>query len=191
MISMAWTGAFMWCIPILGWRYFVNNGKKLQPGNITSYIVTLSTNIFIQQRFQIPISSLFSIFFSDNVCDTEFASDMTFKVVTSIFNFYIPTACMVGLNAKIFLAIKRRSKDIEQFGAYSASGAVSAKPAERQPKNLTKTSPHSALKSTCGIRSSKELPMTNIAEAMVRAASLGKRCSLRRPKQQKSASPSR
>ena len=52
MISMAWTGAFMWCIPILGWRYFVNNGKKLQPGNITSYIVTLSTNIFIlQQRF--------------------------------------------------------------------------------------------------------------------------------------------
>ena len=116
---------------------------------------------------------------------------MTFKVVTSIFNFYIPTACMVGLNAKIFLAIKRRSKDIEQFGAYSASGAVSAKPAERQPKNLTKTSPHSAPKGTCGIRSSKELPMTNIAEAMHRAASLGKRCSLRRPKQQKSASPSR
>ena len=32
MIGMAWTGGFMWCIPILGWRYFVNNGKKLQPG---------------------------------------------------------------------------------------------------------------------------------------------------------------
>ena len=159
--------------------------------NQVSLLVTLSTNNFIYLLFFIPISSLLSTFFSDNVCDTEFATDMTFKVVTSIFNFYIPTACMVGLNAKIFLAIKRRTKDIEQFGAYSASGAVSAKPAERQPKNLAKTSPHSALKGTCGIRSSKELPMTNIAEAMHRAASLGKRCSLRRPKQQKSASPSR
>ena len=50
MISMAWSGAFMWCIPILGWRYFVNNGKKLQPGNLISCIVTLSTNILILQQ---------------------------------------------------------------------------------------------------------------------------------------------
>ena len=34
MIGMAWTGGFMWCIPILGWRYFVNNGEKLQPGKV-------------------------------------------------------------------------------------------------------------------------------------------------------------
>ena len=32
MIAMAWTGGFMWFIPILGWRYFVNGGKRQQPG---------------------------------------------------------------------------------------------------------------------------------------------------------------
>ena len=127
---------------------------------------------------------------SDTVCDTEFATDMTFKVVTSIFNFYIPTACMVFLNAKIFLAIKRRTKDIEQFGAYTASGNVSAKPAERKPKNVATTLPNSAPPGTCGIKNMKELPMTNIAEAMHRAASIaGKRCSLRRSKRYKSSGP--
>ena len=125
--------------------------------------------------------------FSDTVCDTEFATAMTFKVVTSIFNFYIPTACMVFLNVRIFLAIKRRTKDIEQFGAYTASGGVSAKPAERKPKEDTNNSPLN----TCGIRTSTELPMANIAEAMHRAASFaGKRCSLRRSKRYKSSGPS-
>merc|ERR1719419_1759285 len=62
----------------------------------------------------------------DTECDTEFASNMTFKAVTSIINFYIPTICMVCLYVKIFLAIKRRSKDIARFGAYTASGGASA-----------------------------------------------------------------
>ena len=60
---------------------------------------------------------------SDHVCDTEFASNMTFKVVTSILNFYIPTAFMVVLNVKIFLVILRRSKDIDRLGACAASSA--------------------------------------------------------------------
>ena len=128
-------------------------------------------------------------FISDTVCDTEFATDMTFKVVTSIFNFYIPTACMVFLNAKIFLAIKRRTKDIEQFGAYTASGRVSAKPAERKPKDSEGVTEF-GVKGACGIQTSKELPMTNIAEAMHRAASFaGKRCSIRRSKRYKSSGP--
>ena len=52
-----------------------------------------------------------------HVCETEFATNMTFKVVTSILNFYIPTTCMIVLYVRIFLAIKRRSKDIERLGA--------------------------------------------------------------------------
>jgi hypothetical protein len=139
-------------------------------------------------------SLVYFLFVLDTVCDTEFATDMTFKVVTSIFNFYLPTGVMVFLNAKIFLAIKRRTKDIEQFGAYTATGGVSAKPAERKPKNVAATLPHSAPPGTCGIKTSKELPMTNIAEAMHRAATIatyaGKRCSLRRSKRYKSSGPS-
>ncbi len=57
-----------------------------------------------------------------HVCETEFATNMTFKVVTSIINFYIPTTCMTVLYVRMFLAIKRRSQDIERFGAYTASG---------------------------------------------------------------------
>ena len=51
---------------------------------------------------------------------------MTFKSVTSIINFYIPTTCMVFLYVKIFLAIKQRSNDITKFGAYTSSGGPSA-----------------------------------------------------------------
>lgn len=40
---------------------------------------------------------------------------MTFKVVTSILNFYIPTSCMVVLYVRIFLAIRRRSRDIHRL----------------------------------------------------------------------------
>ena len=49
---------------------------------------------------------------------------MTFKVVTSILNFYIPTVIITVLYVRIFLAIKRRSQDIVKFGAYTASGNV-------------------------------------------------------------------
>ena len=51
---------------------------------------------------------------------------MTFKVVTAILNFYIPTTCMVVLYVRIFLAIKRRSNDIARLGLNYASGAASA-----------------------------------------------------------------
>ena len=60
------------------------------------------------------------------MCDTEFASNMTFKAVTSIINFYIPTACMICLYVRIFMAIKQRSNDIAKFGAYTASGGQPA-----------------------------------------------------------------
>ena len=41
-------------------------------------------------------------------------------MITAIFNFYIPTTCMVVLYVKIFLAIKRRSKEIEKMTAFQS-----------------------------------------------------------------------
>ena len=71
------------------------------------------------------------IIFSENVCDTEFATNITFKVVTSILNFYIPTALITALYVRIFIAIKQRSKDICKFGAYTASGMKPSGPKPR------------------------------------------------------------
>ena len=68
---------------------------------------------------------------SENVCDTEFATNITFKVVTSILNFYIPTALITALYVRIFIAIKQRSKDICKFGAYTASGIQPSGPKPR------------------------------------------------------------
>lgn len=59
---------------------------------------------------------------------------MTFKVVTSILNFYIPTVIITCLYVRIFIAIKQRSKDIVRFGAYTASGVTSTK-AKKTEKN--------------------------------------------------------
>lgn len=71
----------------------------------------------------------------DHVCDTEFATNMTFKVVTSILNFYIPTTCMIVLNVRIFLAIRRRTYDIEKIGAYTTgNGKVSKDKDKREQK---------------------------------------------------------
>ena len=43
-------------------------------------------------------------------CDTEYAKNSLFKVVTAFFNFYLPLAVMYILYLRIFLAIKKRSK---------------------------------------------------------------------------------
>ena len=59
---------------------------------------------------------------ADGKCETEFANNMTFKVVTSILNFYIPTACMVVIYVRIYLVIKRRSREVELFGGGGGSG---------------------------------------------------------------------
>lgn len=59
---------------------------------------------------------------------------MTFKVVTAIFNFYIPTTCMIFLYVRIFMAIKRRSEDIDRIGAYSSVGGA-ANRTEVEPGN--------------------------------------------------------
>ena len=32
MIALAWTGASMWMVPVLGWHHFVLEGVKKQPG---------------------------------------------------------------------------------------------------------------------------------------------------------------
>lgn len=71
------------------------------------------------------------------MCETAFATNMPFKVVTSILNFYIPTVIITVLYVRIFIAIKQRSKDIVKFGAYTASGvtSISAKKSIKRQQN--------------------------------------------------------
>ncbi|XP_052212119.1 histamine H1 receptor-like [Dreissena polymorpha] len=45
-----------------------------------------------------------------NVCDTEYAKNSAFKVVTAFFNFYLPLAIMYCLYWKIFQEIRKRSE---------------------------------------------------------------------------------
>lgn len=45
-----------------------------------------------------------------NVCDTEYATNTSLKIITSILNFYLPLAVMYALYTKIFLEIRHRSK---------------------------------------------------------------------------------
>ena len=59
-------------------------------------------------------------------CETEFVNNITFKVVTSILNFYIPTACMIVLYVRIYLVIKRRSREVELFGGSGGGGGRGA-----------------------------------------------------------------
>lgn len=45
-----------------------------------------------------------------NTCDTEFASDMVLKIITAIFNFYLPLSIMFILYGRIFQEIKKRTQ---------------------------------------------------------------------------------
>ncbi|XP_059470920.1 histamine H1 receptor-like isoform X4 [Neocloeon triangulifer] len=45
-----------------------------------------------------------------DVCETEFAANVAFKVTAAIFNFYFPTVLMVYLYGRIFFEIKKRSR---------------------------------------------------------------------------------
>ncbi|XP_061186587.1 histamine H1 receptor-like [Saccostrea echinata] len=44
-----------------------------------------------------------------NVCDTEYAKDSIFKVVTAFFNYFLPLAIMYSLYGKVFHEIRKRS----------------------------------------------------------------------------------
>ncbi|XP_074645795.1 histamine H1 receptor-like [Tubulanus polymorphus] len=46
----------------------------------------------------------------DNVCDTEYATDTVFKVITALFNYYIPLTIMFILYGNIFHEIRKRSE---------------------------------------------------------------------------------
>ena len=45
-----------------------------------------------------------------HVCDTEYATNSAFKVVTALLNFYLPLIIMYSLYSKIFVEIKKRSQ---------------------------------------------------------------------------------
>ena len=71
----------------------------------------------VQSVFQILADLLNILKFMQRMNVPCSAGNVPFKVITAIFNFYIPTTCMVVLYVKIFLAIKRRSKEMEKMTA--------------------------------------------------------------------------
>ncbi|CAH1783886.1 unnamed protein product [Owenia fusiformis] len=56
-----------------------------------------------------------------NVCDTEYAQNKLLKIVTGIFNFYVPLGIMFVLYGKIFWEIKKRAKF--EIGQRNVGGA--------------------------------------------------------------------
>ena len=95
MIVLAWLASSSWLA--LFWVWW----GAAKPGELSvSYVVLVICSTF-----------------QDDVCKTEFAANVPFKVISAIFNFYIPTTCMVVLYVRIFLAIKDRSREMEMMTA--------------------------------------------------------------------------
>ena len=46
-------------------------------------------------------------------CDTEFAHNVAFKILTALVNFYIPMAVMLFLYSRIFAEILKRSENVD------------------------------------------------------------------------------
>lgn len=57
-----------------------------------------------------------------DVCDTEYAKNSIFKIVTAFFNFYLPLTVMYILYFRIFIAIRKRSEF--ELGQRSQGGKV-------------------------------------------------------------------
>ncbi|OQV19563.1 putative Histamine H1 receptor [Hypsibius exemplaris] len=69
-------------------------------------------------------------------CDTEFADEQVFKVLTAIFNFYVPMAAMIALYGRIFHEIKLRAKSFEEANSAVTHSSSQRKkdPSEKAPK---------------------------------------------------------
>ncbi|GFR83798.1 orphan G-protein coupled receptor 30 [Elysia marginata] len=59
-------------------------------------------------------------------CDTEYAKNSLFKVITAFFNFYLPLSVMFILYFRIFIAIRKRSK-FEMGHRYPGGTVISFK----------------------------------------------------------------
>ena len=45
MITMAWIGASMWFIPVLGWNQILRRGKSQLPGNFLHFLFCLKAKM--------------------------------------------------------------------------------------------------------------------------------------------------
>lgn len=89
-VLIVWLISSLWIIPINLWSYFFKNKQK----------ISIENNIF--QR-----------------CSTDFETEKIFKIVTTIFNFYIPCIGMIAIYSKIFITIIKRSRS--EIGAFCYS----------------------------------------------------------------------
>ena len=70
----------------------------------------------------------------ENDCDTEYKHNLAFKLITAIFNFYVPLLAMIIINTKIYLVIRKRYHNpIMQY----ISGPNSKYPWQQSEKSYT------------------------------------------------------
>ncbi|RNA05878.1 histamine H1 receptor, partial [Brachionus plicatilis] len=80
-VLIVWLTSSLWIIPINLWSHFFKDKQR----------ISIENNIV--QR-----------------CTTDFETDKIFKIVTTIFNFYVPCIGMIAIYSKIFITIIKRSR---------------------------------------------------------------------------------
>ena len=95
-VLIVWLISSLWVIPINFWSYFFIDKQRISIEN---------------NKFQ--------------KCTTDFETDKIFKIVTTIFNFYIPCIGMIAIYSKIFMTIIKRSRSEIGVFCYSSYNKVS------------------------------------------------------------------
>lgn len=95
-VLIVWLISSLWIIPINLWSYFFKDKQR----------ISIENNIFQK-------------------CTTDFETDKIFKIVTTIFNFYIPCIGMIAIYSKIFKTIIKRSRSEIGVFCYSSYNKVS------------------------------------------------------------------
>ena len=102
IILVVWILSFLWIIPINFWNFdtkffFINFLKNSNP-------------VFNADGNLIFVKNINETSNAENKCYTDFETNKLFKIITTIFNFYLPLFGVVIIYSKIFITIKTRFK---------------------------------------------------------------------------------
>jgi hypothetical protein len=98
-ILLVWLISSLWLLPININFWDIDNSNLLISNNNSFYIECI--------RHKTDISTQ---------CLTHFETKYTFKLIATLFNFYIPLTCVILIYTKIFMSIRERSKS--EMGEY-------------------------------------------------------------------------
>lgn len=118
LIAGAWASAFLWLLPVLAW-------KHIHPTTV-----------------QLHHSSTAPLLRPKN-CETDFAHNIAFKLVTSALNFYLPSVLIVVLYYRIFKTIKRRTMAFPPFGDQETTIKTVTNSSEKESRKPSPSIQHS------------------------------------------------